>query len=152
MSQKPSVSLVEISFFVHATEDPSRALEAVQRMIPKPYLNVIDFRRRNLKGHHGNPIIHFLSKTRDEETAKLLIENIASELEPDDKLHLLSQITSHIDNRGNLYLRLDKQSAYLGEAKIGHSDPIRIRIKLKLPSKSFDKIVDAYRSLNLIPQ
>jgi len=152
MSQKPSVSVVELSFFVHATEDPSKALEAVKRMIPKPYSNAIDFRRNNLKGHHGNPITHFFSKIRDKKITKLLIEEIASKLEPKDKSHILSQIASHIDHKSNLYLRLDKQSAYLGEAKIGHSDTIRIRIKLKLPSKSFDKMVEAYRSLNLIPQ
>lgn len=152
MSQKPSVSLVELSFFVHATEDPNKALEAVKRMIPKPHLNTITFRRNNLKGHHGNPITHFSSKIRDKKITKLLIEEIASKLEPKDKLHLLSQIASHIDDKSNLYLRLDKQSAYLGQAKIGRSDPIRIRMKLKLPSKSFDKMVEAYRSLNLIPQ
>jgi len=152
MSQKPSVSLVELSFFVHATEDPSKALEAVKRIIPKTYSNTITFRRSNLKGHHGNPITHFSSKIRDKDVAKLIIEEIAAKLEPKDKLHLYSQIASHIDDKSSLYLRLDKQSAYLGEAKIGCSDPIRIRIKLKLPSKSLDKIVETYRSLNLIPR
>ena len=33
--------------------------------------------------------------------------------------------------KGSLYLRFDKQAAFRGEFKLGVSDPIRVRLRLK---------------------
>lgn len=151
MSQESPVSLVELSFFAHATEDQSKVMRAAQKLIPKTCLDNVSFRRDNLRGHYGNQIIRFSSRVHDKETAKLIVEKIASELRSKDKEYLLSQIANHTDDKGNLYLRLDKQSAYLGEIKVGCSDPIRVRIKLRLFPKSLNNMVRVCRSLDLIP-
>jgi RNA binding exosome subunit len=61
---------------------------------------------------------------------------------------LNGEIMQHVE-RGSLYLRFDKQSAYLGELKFSSTDSIHFRIQFKKHSQ--DEIVDICRRIGLLP-
>jgi RNA binding exosome subunit len=65
-----------------------------------------------------------------------------------EKETLSSEIEQHMD-RGNLYLRLDKQSAFLNQLKRGSTDPIHLQIHFKKHSE--DEVLEVCRASGLLP-
>jgi len=139
---------IEIRVFAHATEDEEKVLAAVRNILPPHVSENTTFKRLNLTGHHGNPIVLFEAKIRDKEHVKAFMEKLASSLSSLDKEVLASEIERHID-KGCLYLRLDKQSAYMNETRLCTTDPIHLRIHFK---RANPKEIAAFcREIGLIP-
>lgn len=105
-------------------------MTAVKNIIPSHLEDEITFTKDVLQGHHDNSIILFKAIVRKESLMKDLIGYFFSKLEADDKKTLLSDVESRVDEKGNLYLRLDKQEAFHGNIRLGQTDPIHIRIRL----------------------
>jgi len=139
---------IEIRVFAHATEDEEKVLAAVRNILPPHVSENTTFKRSNLTGHHGNPIVLFEAKIRDKEHVKAFMEKLASSLSSLDKEILASEIERHVD-KGCLYLRLDKQSAYMNETRLCTTDPIHFRIHFK---RANPKEIAAFcREIGLIP-
>jgi RNA binding exosome subunit len=51
--------------------------------------------------------------------------------------------------RGNLYLRFDKQSAFCGQFKFTQNDPIHVKIHFK--NKTSEQIADFCKSSGMLP-
>ncbi len=147
MSQK-AISLVEISLFAHATEDENKVLTAARNLLPSAQLENVSFRKSNLRGHHGNSITLFETEIKDKEILNAVVENLSRSLSPVDKESLSKEADLHVD-KGSLYLRFDKQVAFHGEFKLGLSDPIRVRLRLK--KQKIEDIVQLCRELGLFP-
>lgn len=148
MSSKTPVTHIEIRVFAHATEDEDKVLTAVRNTLPPRISENITFKRSSLTGHHGNPIVLFEAKIRDKEEAKAFLQKLASSLSSLDKEVLASEIEQHVE-KGCLYLRLDKQSAYLNEIRLCTTDPIHFRIHFK--RANLREIVAFCREIGLIP-
>jgi RNA binding exosome subunit len=144
---KRPISYVEISLFAHATEDPKKALKAARNIFPEQYISDVSFTRENLWGHHKNPIILFRTLIKRGRIINAFMENLFEELEATERESLSLDFKRCMDGEKTLYLRLDKQKAFLGEIELGHSDPIHVKINLTSNPKSFKEIVD---STNLI--
>lgn len=148
MSSKMPVAYIEIRVFAHATEDEEKVLAAVRNTLPPKVAENLAFKRSNLTGHHGNPIVLFEAKIRDKEQAKAFLQKLASSLNSLDKETLANEIEQHID-KGCLYLRLDKQSAYLNEVRLCTTDPIHFRIHFKRANPK--EIAGFCREIGIIP-
>lgn len=146
-SQIP-ITYVDIRFFIHATEDPNKVIEAVRRLLPTQYIDEIVFKRSNLKGHYGNPITLFETRIKKREIIRALVENLSSGLSELDKEALLGEIGSHIE-KGSLYIRLDKQAAFQGEFELCSADPVRMRMRLR--KQKLEDIIKTCRELGLLP-
>jgi len=142
------IAYVDIRFSAHATEDPKKVMEAVQKILPADYIDNIDFKRDNLRGHHGNPIILFETRIKGKEIIQAFVKNISSGISELDKETLLREINLHAED-GNLYLRLDKQAALQGELKLCTADPIRVRIRFR--KKKTEDIIQICRELGMLP-
>jgi len=149
LSKTLPIAYVDISFFAHATEDEGKALEAARHLLPSAHIEDIIFKKSNLRGHHGNPIVLFESKIIDRETVRAVVENLASILSALDKETLLNEIGLHLE-KGSLYIRLDKQSAFEGEFKLTTSDPIRVRLRFK--KNRLEDIVEICREIGMLPK
>ena len=147
LSQIP-ITYVDIRFFVHATEDPNKVVEAARRLLPTNHIDEIVFKRSNLKGHYGNPITLFETRVKNKEIVKAMVENLSSSLDELDKEALLNEIGSHMEN-GSLYIRLDKQAALQGEFKLCSADPVRMRIRFK--KKKLEDVIKTCRELGMLP-
>ena len=141
------IAYIDIRFFAHATEDLDKVVEAVQRVLPSDYMEDIVFKKRNLRGHYGNPITLFEAKIKNKEIIRVLVENLSSHLTELDKETLRREIHLHVE-KGSLYIRLDKQAALQGKLKLCTSDPIRIRIRFR--KRKIEDIVKTCRELGML--
>ena len=130
MSTKPPIAYIDIRVFAHATEDQSKVQTAVQNLLPTELSQSLVFEKTSCTGHHGNPIILFTAKLTDKKLLPTALEKIGSSLGTLDKEELNRDIKLHIE-KGNLYLRFDKQSTFLGILKFSQNDPIHIKIHFK---------------------
>ena len=147
MSQMP-IACVEISLFAHATEDENRVIEAVRHLLPAAQVENIVFNKSGLRGHYGNPITLYEKRIKEKETVKAVVENLSFGLSPLDKESLLREVELHVE-KGNLYLRFDKQAAFLGQFELGVSDPIRVRLRFK--KNRLEDIVQICREIGMFP-
>jgi len=145
---KVPVTHIDVRVFAHATEDEEKVLSAVRNTLPPQVSENIVFKKSNLSGHHGNPITLFEAKIKEKEHVKAFLERLASGLSILDKEILGGEIEQHIE-RGCLYIRLDKQAAYLNEFRLGTTDPIHFKIHFK--KSTMKEIVDVCRSIGIIP-
>ena len=148
MSSKIPIGYIDIRVFAHATEEVDKVLNAVRNIFPSELIDLIAFKKSNLTGHHGNPIILFETRIKEKNAAKTVFEKLSLGLSILDKELLNNEIKQHLD-KGNLYIRLDKQSAYLNELKLSSADPIHLRIHFKKHSQ--EEVIDICRKFGLLP-
>jgi RNA binding exosome subunit len=84
----------------------------------------------------------------DRQTLMGVLEKIGNSLTALDKETLSQEIGLHLE-RGNLYLRFDKQQAFLGELRFTSNDPIHFKVHFR--NKTFDEIVEICRAAGLLP-
>jgi RNA binding exosome subunit len=148
MSSKPPIAYMDIRVFAHATEDPTKVQTAVRNIFPADLAETLVFQGTNLTGHHGNPIILFTAKLTDKKLLPKSLEKIGKDLGVLDKEELNHDIKLHIE-KGNLYLRFDKQSAFMGAPKFSQNDPIHIKIHFK--NKTTQEIIEFSKQTGLLP-
>jgi RNA binding exosome subunit len=148
LSSQVPIAYVDIRVFAHATEELEKVLTAVHNTLPTESVDTVTFRKTALTGHHGNPITLFETRIKNRKVAQAFLEKLASGLSVVDKETLGSEIVQHLEN-GNLYIRLDKQSAYRGELKLSSTDTIHLRIHFRKPSA--EEVIGACRRFGLLP-
>jgi RNA binding exosome subunit len=139
---KKAILYVEISFFVHATENLQKTLKAVRYLLPLQERNEVSFTTENLWGHNKNPIL--LGKTIIKKTQIIgaFIESLYRKLDRLDKDELVREFHRRLDENKTFFLRLDKQKAYEKRIKLGNIDPILIKIKLNFFPNTFTEILN----------
>lgn len=142
------VAYVNVRFFVHATEDLEKVVKAAKKIFPPNDVDDIVFEKKNLRGHYGNPIILFKTKVKGRKTIKLFIENLSSNMSRSDKEILFKEVDLHV-GRGNLYIRLNKQSALQGELILCKADPVHVRIRFR--NNKLEDIIKICQEFGLLP-
>jgi RNA binding exosome subunit len=148
VSSKTPIGYIDMRVFAHATEDEEKVLTAARNTLPKELSENAAFRKTSLTGHHRNPIILFEAKFTDRQALPVVLEKIANSLSALDKETLNSEMKLHLEKR-NLYLRFDKQSAYMGELKFSSNDPIHFKIHFK--NKTPKEIMEICKETGLLP-
>jgi RNA-binding protein len=148
MSSKPPIGYMDIRVSAHATEDPEKVQTAVRNLLPAELAENLVFEKTSCAGHHGNPIILFTAKLTDKKALPATLEKFGSGLNALDKEELNQNITLHLE-KSNLYLRFDKQSAFLGKLKFTQNDPIHLKIHFK--NKRAQEITEICRTAGLLP-
>jgi len=148
LSSKIPIGYIDIRVFAHATEELEKILNAVRNIIPEELVETITFKKTSLTGHHGNPITLLEARVKEKNVVQAVFKKLASSLSPLDKELLRNEIRQHLDG-GNLYIRLDKQSAYLNEVKLCTTDPIHFRIHFQKHKP--EEIIEICRKFGLFP-
>lgn len=117
-------------------------------MIPPEEVDNVAFKRTSLAGHHGNPIVLLETRIKEKKAVEAVFRKLSAGLSMLDKEQLGSEIKQHLE-KGNLYVRLDKQSAYLNELKMNSTDSIHFRIHFK-KSRPED-VVSICRKFGMLP-
>ena len=147
MSSKPPIGYIDIRVSAHATEDTEKVEAAVRNLLPTELAETLIFQKTSLTGHHGNPIILFTAQLTDKKTLPATLQKIGSALNSLDKEELCRNLKLHLEKR-NLYLRFDKQAAFLGNIRFTQNDPIHLKIHFK--NKTADEIAEICTSTGLI--
>ena len=148
VSSKAPVGYIDLRVFAHATEDPDKVLTAARNVLPTEIVDNIFFEKAEVTGHHGNPIVLFETRIKDKKLVQSVFAKLCTSLSFMDKESLADKITDHVE-KGNLYFRLDKQSAYLNELRLGSIDPIHVRVHFK--KHGIDEVVSVCREFGLLP-
>ena len=148
MSQKSLVNYIDLRAFAHATEDPEKVLSALHKLLPTELSETVQFEKNNLTGHHGNSITLFTTQLTEKKHLPTLLEKIGQNINTIDKDALNNNLQLHID-KTNLYLRFDKQAAFLGKIKFTQNDPIHFKIHFK--NKTHEEIIEILKKSGLLP-
>jgi RNA-binding protein len=143
-----TVGFIDIRVFAHATESQEKVEAAVKNLFPEALSEGLVFEKTNLSGHHQNPIIMFTAKLTDKKLLPTALEKIGAGLSALDKEQLNQEITLHLE-RGNLFLRFDKQAAFLGTHKFTQNDPIHLKVHFK--DRTNEEIVELAKQSGLLP-
>ena len=136
MIQKENVdfSAAEIKIIVHATEEKDSILKHLNSTldIPPDTFSIV-----KTEGHWGNEILLLTGNLSKNEANSLYRRVEASLLESYDDL-----LSNLFDEKGNLYIRLDKQKLCRGKVSFSESDPIRIRFRNVMTYGSRKSIIE----------
>jgi RNA-binding protein len=123
-NESVNFSAAEISIIVHATEEKDKILEHFSSILS---VSPDSFCAAFAEGHWGNKIV-LLTSILNKNEANSLYLKIKSCL-TDTDVALLSNRFDFYDEKGNLYIRLDKQRICRGRVSLSDGDSIRIKFK-----------------------
>lgn len=132
-----TVSKIDISFSVHATENIDKNYELLSKIVVGMKEEQVKVMREDLEGGYGNPItfihVSFTKNPNIEKVLKLLKERL---LESDKEL-LLSEFPQRFDSKkSSFYIRLDKENLIQDIFKVTNSaNVIKITLKLRAFTK-----------------
>jgi len=124
--------LLELEVYVHATEDESKVMKAIGNIVPKDLYEKIRFDKVKARGHYGNQITIIKAEVKIDDM-KALSRYILDKMESYDREYLYKSLDRFMDHTGTVYLRFDKQNAYLGKVMLRTDDPICVRLKFEIP-------------------
>ena len=111
--------------FVYGTENDEKVKEAVKTLFPNSHPQT-----DTTEGYFKNPVLILHDKITKNREIKEFVE-ILKQIDAASKKRLRSELENKMDERGNLFLRFDKQRAYLGDLKIiEHGDAIDVKINV----------------------
>ena len=139
---------IEIGLFAHATEDPEKVVRAFQNILPHERAEEVPLHKKRLKGDYGNPIIYYRAKVTKPDILEDILKKMGKNLPQCDRDLLNIELERRLD-RGNLYIRLDKQSAYLEKYKICNADPIHLKIRFR--TSKINEIRNICKDLGMLP-
>jgi RNA-binding protein len=127
MTEEGSIKFAaaEVNLVLHATEDESKVLKAIEEILLVPSTR---FLRSSSEGHYKNKILLQKAILSSKEAA-MLAKRVISLLNSADREHLSRLVDDYADEKGNLYIRLDKQRICQGRVSLSETDAIRIRFK-----------------------
>lgn len=125
MPEEPRFSAAEVNLVLHATEDSGKVLAAVEKALALPATR---FAGEESEGHFGNKILLLRANLPSREAGDLAARILLS-LNSADRQQLADRMEEYFDEKGNLYLRLDKQRICQGKVSLAETDAVRIKFK-----------------------
>lgn len=127
--------------YCHATEEEDRVRQALRYISGVPDKEVREDRN---KGYHGNEIKVLTATLKKGPKLTTFLERLTAGGIFDS---IGTEMGSRLDEDCVLYLRFDKQSAYLGEMRLDEGqDTIQVRLKVQTYPAKPDKAVEAIRA------
>ncbi len=122
MRRDIEVTEITITTHCHATEDIEKVKKALLNVIPRELQGSTKIYMEVLHGYYGNPITK-LKTSFEKNEALLVLKHILSSLSKTDVSYMLSSLELRYYKKGNkIFLRLDKQAAYLGKLVLYEGD------------------------------
>jgi RNA-binding protein len=111
--------------FVYGTENKEKVLESIKTLFPNssPQCEATE-------GYYKNTVLILNNKIDKKREIKDFVEKL-SKLNVPARKRILNSLEDKMDDFGNLFLRFDKQRAFLGDLKVvNHGDSIHLKIKI----------------------
>lgn len=135
MAKQRPVQHLEITTFVHSTEDSVKVVKAVSNLFPED-IDVPPYEEVKLTGVFGDQLLMLKWVLKNRRPATEVVNKVIKGLSSIDHLELIESLASRIDENKNFYLRLDKQKAFSEVMKIEKQDPIRLKARMLVPHKA----------------
>jgi len=142
---------IETSCIVYATEDFDKVGNAIKNLFPDKLKGKINLKKKKFSGYYGNPISTLTTEIKNSNSAELFLIKLSEKSGNEDKIELTEEFNKHLDNDGNLYLRLDKQAAYVNMLQLNQHGAIKVRISIKKSKRiSKESLKEYYRRIGLV--
>lgn len=138
MTYEVKVTSVEYAVFIHATEDQYKVIKAIENIMPPRLRERKNMTIEEAYGHYDNPIRILRVSFRNPEQAHEALLWIWKRLSDDDRDYLLRNLDLHLNEKMKLYIRLDKQDAFLGTYRLSTADDV---IKVKFNFKGLKNTI-----------
>lgn len=108
--------------FVYGTENEEKVKRAVKTLFPNS-----SPLKEETEGYYKNPVLILHDKIEKNREIKDFIQ----QLKKMPSSYILNDLDRKMDDKGNLFLRFDKQKAYKGYLQVvEHGDSIHVKIKI----------------------
>lgn len=133
--------------FVYGTEDEEKVVSALTHIFP----TILPEKEIN-EDAYGNKIIVLSNRITKKRSIRDFISFLNENLSGEDKNTIKKELSQRIDEKGNMFLRFDKQDAYDENIKLSYSgDVIHIRIKIaSYPVSKENAIKVAHKIFNFL--
>ncbi|WP_456327309.1 RNA-binding domain-containing protein [Archaeoglobus sp.] len=132
------IERIVVSAVVYSTEDREKVAMAMATLFPFEFEIV----RTPAKGHFGNPIEYLEVEITKKKQIKEFWNNLIKLL-GDQRNYIINTLEERIDDQGQLFIRFDKQKAYLGEIEVTEKgDAVVVKAKLVTYPAKREKIVE----------
>ena len=138
----PRVEKLVIQVLCYATEDPKKVLKAVENVLGADAARKMSMSSERLQGYYGDPITLMRIFLLDRELCEKALLRIFSSLSSSERDELWRDRSKLGRHGGKLYIRLDKQEAFLGRIRPSDKDPIRIVVELRGDVKALRKMLE----------
>jgi hypothetical protein len=137
----PSVPFhyVDLRTFCYATEDEKRVEAALRTFLPDEY----EIERVTNTGFHGDRIVVLSARVENADDVRHVLSKVA---ELPDVERVLDELDDRVDDNCSLFLRLDKQAAFGGEARLGQGLTLRAKVEA-YPAKHEAAVENAREAL-----
>ncbi|NHN58884.1 MULTISPECIES: RNA-binding protein [Halorussus] len=130
---------IDLRAFCYATEDDKRVEQALRTYLPEEF----EIERAKSEGHHGDRILVLSARVENADEMRHVLSKVAELPDVDD---LLDELDERVDENCSLFLRLDKQTAYRGEAALGEGITFRAKVEA-YPAKKDAAVENAREAL-----
>ena len=130
---------IDLRAFCYATEDDKRVEQALRTYLPEEF----EIERAESEGHHGDRILVLSARVENADEMRRVLSKVAELPDADD---LLDELDQRVDENCSLFLRLDKQAAYRGEAELGEGITFRAKVEA-YPAKKDAAVENAREAL-----
>jgi len=135
-----TISKVECSFSVHATENFDKNMEALENIIPDELIEETEIVVEELEGVYENPIEYVVTSFSNKKLVTKILKHIVSKLSKEQKMQLYNEFEERFNqDKKSFHIRIDKQGIYNNQLIISSATNV-IKIEIKL--RSYIKDVD----------
>ena len=124
-NQEIKLKTVEVSLYLHSTEDFDRIIEIICDNLK---ITTEKKAETKLTGTFNNEIKKIIFNLKKSECG-VFLKNLTDKMIQEYKKEIIERIDNHIDKKGMIYLRLDKQRLIKNEIAIGINDIVRVKMK-----------------------
>lgn len=130
---------VDLRTFCYATEDEKRVEAALRTYLPEEY----ELDRQVTTGHHGDRIVVLSARLENADDVRYVLDRL---VDLPDYDAFLDELDERVSEDCSLYLTLDKQSAFRGEARQGNGITLRGKVEA-YPAKREAAVENAREAL-----
>jgi hypothetical protein len=130
---------VDLRTFCYATEDEKRVEAALRTYLPEEY----EIDRQVTTGHHGDRIVVLSARLENADDVRYVLDRL---IEIPDYDTFLDELDERVSDDCSLYLTLDKQAAFRGDARQGNGITLRAKVEA-YPAKREAAIENAREAL-----
>ncbi len=146
------IHYIHLRTSAQATEDPEKVRSALKLLLPPPgrfaKKDTIMVHEIVTTGYHCNQFILMEAELKQNKDCQYVIDRIREHLGPAGISRLAAELENRVDDDCTLYIRFNKQEAYLGKLMTTtKSDSILVRIKIKAYPARPEKAIQIARSL-----
>ncbi len=135
-----TISKIEYSFSIHATEDFDKNLEALTNLIPEELIQETEVVVEELVGGYDNPIEYVSITFSNKKLINRILAHLVNQFSKEQKQQLFTEFEERFNqDKKSFHIRIDKQAMLSNHLSVSlGTNIIKIEIKLRSYIKNVD--------------